>query len=121
MRYFLLGITSMDDFVTPFAPFKYGREDCDIAPYTSNEYEFPEPHMTYDEVMLYFEATFNFNANQTAAIMGAHTLGNCELENSGYRGPWLDDPSIPMKATFDNSYYAFMINSSFTYTGKVIF
>ena len=60
-------------------------------------------------------------ADQTAAIMGAHTLGNMEKENSGYSGPWLTDPAgeLNHKTSFDNQYYQFMLNSDYTYTGKV--
>ena len=58
---------------------------------------------------------------QTTAIMGAHTLGNMEQENSGYAGTWLTDPDgiLKMKHSFDNAYYSFMINSSHYFTGRV--
>ena len=60
---------------------------------------------------------------QTAAIMGAHTLGNLEVSNSGYSGNWLIDPEgeLTMRNTFDNSFYSFMMNSDYTYTGRVSF
>ena len=60
---------------------------------------------------------------QTAAIMGAHTLGNMEIANSGHSGNWLIDPEgvLTMKNTFDNSYYSFMINSDHTFIGRVSF
>ena len=34
------------------------------------------------------------------ALMGAHTLGRAQLENSGYEGEW-----VPGLAEFDNEYY----------------
>ena len=56
------GVTSTDDFVTPFATFKYGRVDCETAPYTTDEYEFPEPTMTYDKVMDFFAGFKTFHS-----------------------------------------------------------
>ena len=58
---------------------------------------------------------------ETAAIMGAHTLGNLDQANSGYSGNWLIDPEgvLTMRTTFDNSFYSFMMNSDYTYTGRV--
>ena len=55
---FVKGETNVDDFVTPFATFKYGREDCDTAPYTEEEFEFPSPHMDFDSMMTYFSGLF---------------------------------------------------------------
>ena len=54
----------MDSFISPFATFKYGREDCATAPYTDETFEFPSPHMTHEEAFTYFEDTFGFDKNQ---------------------------------------------------------
>lgn len=61
--------------------------------------------------------------DQTAAIMGAHTLGNMEEEHSGYSGTWVTDPEgvLTLKNSFDNAYYSFMINPSFEFFGRVSF
>ena len=56
-------------------------------------------------------------ADQTAAIMGAHTLGNMEVDNSGYNGPWMTAKSD--QTSFDNKYYQNMLNSNYTYGGNV--
>ena len=56
------GVNSMNDFVTPFATFKYGRMDCETAPYTTEEYAFPEPHMTQEELVDYFAGYKTFHS-----------------------------------------------------------
>ena len=56
------GVSSMNNFVTPFATFKYGRVDCETAPYTTEEYAFPEPHMTNEELMDYFAGCKTFHS-----------------------------------------------------------
>ena len=65
------GVNSMNDFVTPFATFKYGRVDCETAPYTTEEFEFPEPHMTYDKVMDFFAGckTFHSEVNNSQQLL----------------------------------------------------
>ena len=48
--------------------------------------------------------------------MGAHTLGRCAIDNSGYHGPWVLQDG---RHTFDNTYYANMISSNSVYNGVV--
>ena len=45
----------MDNFISPFATFKYGREDCATAPYTDETFEFPSTHLTHEDVFTYFQ------------------------------------------------------------------
>lgn len=58
--------SNMDNFVSPFPTFKYGREDCQTAPYTDEVFEFPSPHMTHNEMFTYFQEVFGFDANQVS-------------------------------------------------------
>ena len=76
--------TVVQAWVSPFPTFKYGREDCDSAPYTTDEHNFPSAHNNFDEVMTYFAEEFGFTDDQTVAIMGAHTYGGMDTDNSGY-------------------------------------
>ena len=56
--------SNMDNFISPFATFKYGREDCATAPYTDETFEFPSTHLTHEEVFTYFQEVFGFDKNQ---------------------------------------------------------
>ena len=76
--------TVVKAWVSKFPTFKYGRKDCDTAPYTSDEHEFPSAHDNFTEVMTYFSGEFGFTEDQTVAIMGAHTYGGMDEDNSGY-------------------------------------
>ena len=75
--------TVVQAWVSPFPTFKYGREDCDSAPYTTDEHEFPSAHDNFTEIMTYFAKEFGFTDDQTVAIMGAHTYGGMDEDNSG--------------------------------------
>ena len=104
------------DFVSPFATFKYGREDCDTAPYTTDENDFPGGTYTYDDTMDFFSDEFDFEDFETVAILGAHTYGNMAEENSGFEGAWTKDETT----TFDNKYFQMMVDTSITYKSRVI-
>ena len=53
---------------------------------------------------------------KVVALMGAHSLGRCSEDNSGYIGPWLAGKD---GSTLDNTFFNQMINDSFTYTSRV--
>lgn len=52
---------------------------------------------------------------QVTALMGAHTLGSCLRENSGYAGVWVVDEA----RTFNENYYTLMFNDNVTWTNAV--
>jgi len=108
--------TVVQAWVSPFPTFKYGREDCDSAPYTTDEHKFPNAHGNFDEVMTYFAEEFGFTDDQTVAIMGAHTYGGMDEDNSGYDGAWITGDE---RNTFDGSnYYDMMIDSQYTFRSR---
>ena len=103
------------NFVSPFAIFKTGRVDCDTAPYTTDEHAFPGGTNNHDEIMTFFAENFGFSDSETVAILGAHTFGNLETENSGYSGPWTKDEAT----TFDNKYFQMMVDNTISYRSRV--
>ncbi len=44
-------------------------------------------------------------------LSGAHTIGRCHVERSGFEGPWTADP-----LKFDNSYFVDMLNKKWEET-----
>jgi Peroxidase len=66
--------------------------------------DFLPAEATTHELMTYMRDHFDFDADQTVAIMGAHTMGRALPENSGYEGQfgWVSNPlSLGMKITND--------------------
>ena len=95
--------TVVKAWVSKFPTFKTGRVDCDSATddgYTTDEHVFPSAHNTFTEVMTYFRREFGFTNNQTVAIMGAHTYGGMDLDNSGYFFDKLVGTIEPKKTPF---------------------
>jgi hypothetical protein len=57
--------------------------------------------MGHDNLMDYFETEFGFTANETVALMGAHTLGRARTDNSGFNGAWITGAT----SLFNNNFY----------------
>lgn len=56
----------------------------------------PGPNFVTQEVLDYFAETFNFSTRETTAIIGAHTLGTANRQNSGFEtdgGAWAVFPN----------------------------
>ena len=51
--------------------------------------------------MNFFATEFGFDANETVALMGAHTLGKASSGNSGFSGVWIKGEGD----MFNNEYY----------------
>ena len=64
--------------------------------------------MNYDEIMDYFEDEFELNPLEVTALMGAHTLGQASIFNSGYNGPWVSGET----SMFNNKYYSNMVRDN---------
>jgi len=86
----------------------YGRATCDGANGIGNGGpidEMPSPHFTTEQVLDYFDRMFDFNADETVAIMGAHNLGRLNNDNSGFDGPW-----VRSRFSLTNEFYRLLID-----------
>lgn len=100
-------------------PFSFtGRVDCDAeegamctnffgisspcSATNDNNYVFPSPDLTTAGLLSYFADEFDFDAQETVAILGAHSIGNAARVNSGFPGGrgWDND-----QLHLDNNYY----------------
>jgi len=50
-----------------------------------------------------------FNDQDIVALAGAHALGRCHTDRSGFSGPWTRSPT-----TFSNSFYQELLNNNWT-------
>lgn len=86
--------------------FRVGRQNCETVGTCSStdpvfcasngpdqESDFPSPDLTTHQLLDFMEERFGFDADETVAIMGAHTLGRALPETSGFDGDdgWVDD------------------------------
>ena len=90
--------TETVDKFTGRSVFALGRSDNDFPISTHN----------LTDTLKYFNAHFGYSANQVVALLGAHTLGRVQFENSGYEGRWVDgngSTNLGPASTLKNEYY----------------
>jgi len=96
--------------------FQWGRQDCSTSPSTTVDVGLPGSLIDHDGVMDFFFNEFGFDANETVALMGAHTLGQMHPENSGHNGMW-----TPSETTsFNNKFFKNLVDPSITYRHRAI-
>eukprot|EP00238_Polyblepharides_amylifera_P000501 CAMPEP_0196572712 /NCGR_PEP_ID=MMETSP1081-20130531/2704_1 /TAXON_ID=36882 /ORGANISM="Pyramimonas amylifera, Strain CCMP720" /LENGTH=376 /DNA_ID=CAMNT_0041890119 /DNA_START=187 /DNA_END=1317 /DNA_ORIENTATION=+ len=86
--------------------FRYGRVDCATSPDTKVEDVYPDAHADARTTLGYWQTYFGFTYPETTALLGAHSLGKCHKDGSGFDGPWTSN-----KDSLDNTYYRDMMNS----------
>lgn len=86
-----------------------GRPVCaEDDPFGGPIRELPGPHLTADQLIEFFLKNFGFSNRDTAAIMGAHTMGRARRQNSGFDGVagWTLTPDV-----LDNGFYRALLTS----------
>ncbi|CAN8063184.1 unnamed protein product [Agarophyton chilense] len=82
----------------PSIPFRLGRKDK-LAPDCSPDGRLPDANKRMPHLRDIFYR-MGFNDKEIVLLSGAHCLGRCHAERSGFDGPWTAEP-----LKFDNSYY----------------
>ena len=85
---------------------RYGRQDCDTSPTTTDQIAFPDAHGDLEHVMSIFgQGGMGMTQRQVVALLGAHSLGDTNPENSGFMGPW-----APPLDVLSNKFYKQLVN-----------
>ncbi|KAF6150535.1 hypothetical protein GIB67_030336, partial [Kingdonia uniflora] len=95
--YQLAGVVAVEITGGPEVPFHPGRED---KPQPPPEGRLPNATLGSDHLRDVFVSQMGLNDQDIVTLSGAHTLGRCHKERSGFEGPWTTNPLI-----FDNSYF----------------
>ncbi len=69
--------------------------------------QMPSSGSTTEELLSFFSDNFGFNASQTVALLGAHSLGSAHREFTGFTGSWVSNNLI-----LSNSYYQNLVGGS---------
>jgi catalase (peroxidase I) len=88
----------------PDMPFQQGRIDC-VPPTTKPIGLLPNPQTGWQPVFDAFVTRMGFTVRDTVALIGAHTLGRCKPQNTGYKFAWDGTPT-----QFDNQFYLDLLN-----------
>ncbi|KAK3255796.1 hypothetical protein CYMTET_35041 [Cymbomonas tetramitiformis] len=93
----LASITMIEAAGGPVIPFQWGRIDATSC--ATDAGRLPDAEQSHAHVVEVF-TRLGFTTEEMVALMGAHTLGRCQTQNSGYNGPWVNSED-----EFDNEYY----------------
>lgn len=96
----LAGAVAIEEMGGPHIPWRPGRSDTEEA----NLVALPDGRLPDgDKGAKHIRDIFyrmGFNDQEIVALSGAHTLGRCHADRSGFVGPWTNAPT-----TFSNLYY----------------
>ncbi|PHH74228.1 hypothetical protein CDD82_5039 [Ophiocordyceps australis] len=92
------GVCAIQEMQGPIVPYRPGRSDRDMAACTPDG-RLPDATKGADHVRNVFYR-MGFNDQEIVALFGAHALGRCHGDRSGFDGPWTFSPTI-----LTNDYY----------------
>ncbi|WFD42306.1 cytochrome-c peroxidase [Malassezia psittaci] len=91
------GVCAIQEMGGPVVPWRPGRVDLPEDETHANN--LPDGTEDADRVRSLADR-LGFNAQEMTALIGAHAMGRCHRQNSGYDGPWTHSPT-----SFTNAYY----------------
>jgi len=93
----------------PFIKTRFGRSDATSSKQSveSQVGRLPDGDKGVDHLKEIFEPK-GFDAKDIVALSGAHTVGHCHIDRSGFDGPWTENP-----LKFDNSYFKDICNKKY--------
>jgi cytochrome c peroxidase len=119
--YTLAGVVAIEEAGGPKIPFRLGREDFQSGETSPPDGRLPDADKggkakTIQHVRDIFYR-MGFNDREIVALCGAHAMGRCHTDRSGYWGPWTNAEN-----TFSNEYFRLLIEERWspkaTHNGK---
>ncbi|KAL9547215.1 cytochrome c peroxidase [Mucor bainieri] len=101
----LAGCVAVEQMGGPHIEWTGGRRD------KANEIDcpplgrLPDAALGKDHVLDVFVSRMGFTVQETVALIGAHTVGRCHADRSGFDGPWTYNPT-----RFSNQFYKLLLN-----------
>lgn len=104
----LAGVASIQEMHGPVIPWRPGREDRDIS-FCTPDGRLPDASKEQKHLRGIF-GRMGFNDQEIVALSGAHALGRCHTDRSGFEGPWTFSPTI-----LTNDYYKLLMNERWSW------
>lgn len=76
----------------PTIPWRPGRQDRDVA-FCSPDGRLPDGAREQNHIRAIF-GRMGFSDQEMVALSGAHALGRCHIDRSGFEGPWTFSPTV---------------------------
>jgi len=104
------GNTAISACGGPDIPFQFGRSDIASSKECVAAGRLPDGDKGLDHLRKIF-GRMNFSDAEIVALSGAHTLGSCHGDRSGFEGFWTENP-----LKFDNAYFKDLVNKKWEKT-----
>ncbi|KAG7363815.1 hem peroxidase [Nitzschia inconspicua] len=119
--YTYAGVVCVEESGGPKIPFKTGRVDFEDGSTSDKEDRLPNANYGgRDKNVAGMRAVFNrmgFDDQEIVALLGAHAMGRCHTDASGFWGPWTN-----AETTFSNEYFRLLLEERWspkmTHNGK---
>ena len=102
----LAGVVAIKEMGGPEIPWQAGRTDFVDDSKLPPRGRLPDGAQGADHLRWIFNR-MGFNDQEIVALSGAHNLGRCHADRSGFDGAWVNAPT-----RFSNTYYRLMISRS---------
>ncbi|KAH7257337.1 mitochondrial cytochrome c peroxidase [Fusarium tricinctum] len=96
------GVCAIQEMLGPAIPYRPGRSDRDVSGCTPDG-RLPDASKRSDHLRGIF-GRMGFNDQEIVALSGAHALGRCHTDRSGFDGPWTFSPTV-----LTNDYFRLLI------------
>lgn len=99
----LAGICAIQEMQGPVIPWRPGRQDQEESACTPDG-RLPDASQGAAHIRTIF-GRMGFNDQEMVALSGAHAVGRCHVDRSGFEGPWTFSPTV-----FTNDFFR-LLNS----------
>jgi len=104
-------LSSIQGILPPLL-YKFGRRECETSPdaitnLETGGTEFPLAHLGWDPLFAFFKDHFGFSKQESAVLIGAHTVGKAHKFGSGFDGKWTHDTFA-----FNNQFFVELLNKN---------
>ena len=104
----LAGVVAIKEMGGPDIPWRGGRTDYVDESKLPPRGRLPDAAQGSDHLRFIFNR-MGFNDQEIVALSGAHSLGRCHADRSGFDGAWVNNPT-----RFSNQYYRLLLSLRWT-------
>lgn len=106
----LAGVVAVEEMDGPKIPWKPGRQDYVDESNVPPNGRLPDGAQGQDHLRDIFYR-MGFNDQEIVALCGAHNMGRCHMDRSGFEGAWVPNP-----IRFANTYFKLLMNEEWKLT-----
>ncbi|CAG8468878.1 4100_t:CDS:2 [Paraglomus occultum] len=104
----LAGVVAIESMGGPIVPWKPGRSDKTAEDSCPPNGRLPDAAQGEQHIRDVFYR-MGFNDREIVALIGAHTIGRCHADRSGFVGPWTYTPT-----RFSNQFFIQLVKQNWT-------